>query len=148
MPLTLRAAVASDEKKIKDLIHEVGINPMNLDWERFIVAEDEGAFVGCVQIKPHKDGVRELASLAVTPERQGAGIGAMLVRAVLEKEPGELYLTCRGNLMPYYEQFGFRPVAADEIPRSFKLVVRASRLLGKLVKFEGIAVMRREGDKK
>jgi len=144
MPLTLRAATASDEKKIKDLIHEVGINPMNLDWERFIVAEAEGAFVGCVQIKPHKDGVRELASLAVVPEKQGAGIGSMLVKAVLEREPGELYLMCQKGLTTYYERFGFFEVKGNALPRSLRVYERAGRLFSKIFGQEGIAIMRRE----
>jgi len=52
MPVTLRPATASDQKPIKDLIHLVGINPTGLNWERFIIAEEAGQFVGCVQLKP------------------------------------------------------------------------------------------------
>jgi N-acetylglutamate synthase-like GNAT family acetyltransferase len=148
MPITLRPATATDQKSIRDLIHQVGINPMNLDWERFIVAEDNGSFIGCVQLKPHSDGVRELASLAVVPERQGQGIGGELVRALLARDgKDELYLTCRSNLTPYYEQFGFKVVDFDHVPGSFRIQMRIGRLLAKLTKFEGLSVMRREPSK-
>ncbi|MBI3244357.1 MAG: GNAT family N-acetyltransferase [Chloroflexi bacterium] len=144
MPLTLRPATQDDEKKIKTLIHQTGINPMNLDWERFIVAEDSGEFVGCGQLKPHKDGALELASLAVTPERQGAGIGATLIKALIERAPGELYLTCRDKLVTYYQRFGFEKIGLETMPRSFKVIYRASRILSKIAG-EGISVMRRGG---
>ncbi len=143
MPLALRPATAVDEKKIKSLIHQTRINPLNLNWQRFIVAEEEGAFVGCVQIKPHKDGVRELASLAVAPEKQGQGIGSRLVEALLEREPGELYLMCLKHMAPYYQRFGFVEVQGAAIPRSLKFYERAAGLLAKLSGGEGISIMKR-----
>jgi len=144
MIITLRPATHTDQKPIKDLIHKVGINPTRLNWERFIIAEEEGQFVGCVQLKPHSDGVQELASLAVQPEKQGQGIGGQLIRALLEREHGELYLTCRLRLTSYYEKFGFRALAPTEVPSTFRIQVRFGRLLAKLTKFEGLSVMRRE----
>ncbi|MBM4425047.1 MAG: GNAT family N-acetyltransferase [Chloroflexi bacterium] len=145
MTITLRPATAADAKKIKDLIHEVRINPMNLDWERFIVAEDDGEFVGCAQVKPHTDGVRELASLAVSPSWQGQGIGSMLVKALLEREKGELYLMCRAKTAPYYRRFGFVEVVGKNIPRSFRLHARAGRLIA-MFAGEGIAFMKRKAE--
>ena len=147
MTLTLRSATINDQKLIKDLIHKVGINPMRLDWERFIVAEDAGRFMGCVQLKPHKDGVRELASLAVQPDHQGQGIGGQLIQALIEREGGELYLTCRSRLTPYYERFGFRAVDPAHVPDSFKIQMRFGRLLAKMTRFEGLSVMRRPEQK-
>jgi amino-acid N-acetyltransferase len=147
MTITLRPATQADEKKIKDLIHEVNINPMNLDWERFIVAEDDGAFVGCVQIKPHKDGTRELASLAVTPSRQGSGIGSVLVKALLERERGELYLMCLRPMVTYYQRFGFEEVPEAAMPRSLKIYHRAGKIFAKIAGTQGTSIMRREDNK-
>lgn len=146
MTVQIRPATADDAPKIKALIREVRINPMNLDWERFLVAEEADEFVGCIQIKPHKDGVKELASVAVSPSRQGQGIGSLLMRAMLEREPGLLYLTCLQHNISYYEQFGFRLLKSNEIPRSFKFVVRLDRILRKLKIIEGGAVMMRTGN--
>lgn len=141
MSVTLRPATAADQKPIKDLIHLVGINPTNLNWERFIVAEDAGQFVGCVQLKPHNDGVKELASLAVQPAYQGQHVGTQLIQALLAQHPEELYLICRSGLSTYYAKFGFRQVEPQNLPGSFKLQYRAGRLLAKLSKFEGLSVM-------
>jgi N-acetylglutamate synthase-like GNAT family acetyltransferase len=146
MTVTLRPATALDAHNIKALIYQVHINPMNLDWQRFIVAEENGAFVGCVQMKPHRDGARELASLAVVPDRQKSGIGSILVRALIERYPGELYLMCRSVLAPYYRRFGFEEIGPDEMPRSFKTLYRAARLFARLVPREGLSIMRRSGD--
>lgn len=146
MTVQIRPATAADAPKIKALIREVSINPMNLAWERFLVADDEGTFVGCIQIKPHKDGVKELASVAVSPTRQGQGIGSLLMRAMLEREPGLLYLTCLKHNISYYEQFGFHLLKPDEVPGSFKVIVRLDRILTKLKIIEGGAVMVRTGN--
>ncbi len=147
MTITLRPATPDDEKKIKALIHEVGINPMNLDWERFVVAEADGTFVGCGQIKPHNDGALELASLAVVPERQGTGVGSLLVKALIERAPGELYLMCRSNLASYYRRFGFEEVGLEAMPRSFKTIYRAAKMFARVIGrgHDGLSVMRRSG---
>ena len=64
----LQAATAEQETAVKSLIRAVHINPLGLDWRRFVVAVDEeGAVIGCGQVKPHGDGTRELASIAVAP---------------------------------------------------------------------------------
>lgn len=143
MAVTLRPATAADQKPIRDLIHLVGINPTNLNWQRFIVAEDEGRFVGCVQLKPHNDGVRELASLAVQPAYQGQHVGTQLIRALLEREGGEIYLICRSTLASYYAKFGFQLVEVPALPESFKMQYRFGRLLQRISKFPGLSIMRR-----
>jgi N-acetylglutamate synthase-like GNAT family acetyltransferase len=148
MTVTIRPATAADAKRIKDLAREVKINTMGLNWERFIVAEDNGEFVGCTQIKPHKDGSKELASVAVVPGRQGQGVGSMLVKAMLERETGTLYLTCLKHNVSFYEQFGFRRIEAAEAPGSFKLIIRADRILTKLGLIDGGAVMKRDANEK
>jgi N-acetylglutamate synthase-like GNAT family acetyltransferase len=145
MSVTLRPATAADQKPIKDLIHLVGINPTSLNWERFIVAEEAGQFVGCVQLKPHNDGVIELASLAVQPTYQGKGVGGQLIRALLERHPGELYLICRSTLASYYARFGFQLVEVQDLPDSFKMQHRFGRLLARISKFPGLSIMRRAG---
>jgi N-acetylglutamate synthase-like GNAT family acetyltransferase len=63
---TLRSARDSESGQIKDLIRLVGINPMDLNWKRFVVAvNDKDEMIGCGQIKPHGTEILELASIAV-----------------------------------------------------------------------------------
>src|SRR5215212_4306440 len=73
---TLRPALETESAAIKELIHSVGINPMDLDWRRFIVAVDaRDQIIAIGQIKPHgsKADIHELASIAVVPEYRGQG---------------------------------------------------------------------------
>lgn len=120
---TLHKATAADAAAIRKLIYKVRINPTNLDWQRFIVARDDsGRMLGCGQIKPHKDGTFELASIAVQPAFQDQGIGRAIILELLASSPRPLYLTCRGPLEAYYQKFGFRPVRDDEVPPSFRRI--------------------------
>lgn len=120
--LTFRPATAADQPIIRRMIYRAGINPLGLDWRRFVVAEEDGRIVAIGQIKPHADGSRELASLAVTPSRQGQGIGSALVRKLLASSSAPLYLTCRAGLQTYYARFGFRAITPDEMPPYFRRV--------------------------
>ena len=130
---SLRRAVAQDFPAIKDLIHQVGINPTGLDWRRFIVAESpDGQFVGCGQLKPHSDGTIELASLAVVPSARQLGLGSQIVHRLMSDAPRPLYLTCRAQMGSYYQKFGFRIVTKAELPRYFRRISRIAGLANKL----------------
>ena len=147
MPILLRAATTEDAKPIKHLIRQARINPFGLNWQRFLVAEDASEVVGCVQVKPHKDSVRELASLAVAPERQGQGVGTRLVNALLAREHGELYLMCLEQMASYYARFGFALVEPAATPRSLKPFYRLGRLLTRLFGSERLIIMHRASDR-
>jgi N-acetylglutamate synthase-like GNAT family acetyltransferase len=122
----------ADFPAIKALIHEVGINPMGLDWRRFIVAvTDKDQLVGCGQVKPHRDGSRELASIAVVPAWRGSGVARAIIQRLLADYPPPLYLTCRASLGPFYERFGFRVASPAELPPYFR---RISFIAGTLKK--------------
>ena len=143
--MLIRSAIAADQSTITQMIHDAGINPMSLDWHRFLIAEEDGVTVGIGQIKVHGDGSRELASLAVIPSRQGQGIGSGLVHALLEKVTGEIYLTCRSPLETYYSRFGFRRIERDEMPPYFRRIMRLAGIFMALARGQGPIVMKREG---
>jgi N-acetylglutamate synthase-like GNAT family acetyltransferase len=107
---------------------------MALSWPRFLVAESAaGQFIGCGQLKPHSDGSLELASLAVIPEWRGKGVARSLIQALMGKALRPLYLTCRGELGPFYAKFGFRVLRRDEMPPYFRRLSRLAGFVGKLV---------------
>jgi len=142
----LRPATSEDQEVIKALIHEAGINPLGLKWERFVVAEaDSGLVVGCAQLKDHRDGSVELASLAVAAAWRGRGIGGRLIRALIERADQTLWLMCRSGLVPFYEPFGFRAVGVDEPqPPYFRRIRKLARLFRVLARrHETLAVMSR-----
>ncbi len=125
---TLRPAREMDAAPIRDLIHLVGINPMDLDWKRFVVAvNDRDEMIGCGQLKPHGRGILELASIAVYPEYQGEGIARLIIEHLLKDSPRPLYLMCESSLGPFYEKFGFQAISYEEMPSYFQ---RMSRLAG------------------
>jgi N-acetylglutamate synthase-like GNAT family acetyltransferase len=125
---TIRPARESDAARIRDLIYSTGINPMGLDWKRFIVAVDErDEMIGCGQLKPHGQDVLELASIAVYPEQRGKGIARAIIEHLLSHSPRPLYLMCQSSLGPLYEKFGFRAIPYEEMPRYFQ---RISKLAG------------------
>ena len=119
---------------------------MGLDWHRFVLAVDEnGDMIACGQVKPHRDGSQELASIAVEPGWRGKGAARAIIEYLLEQHPGTLYLTCRSRLGSFYEKFGFRVIPEAELPSYFKLASRFIRLLNALkVTRERILVMKRE----
>lgn len=129
----LRAALETDFASIKTLIHEAGINPTGLDWRRFIVVESPvGNFAGCGQLKPHSDGTIEMASIAVLPSARGQGLARLIIQKLMADAPRPLYLTCRSQLGPFYEKFGFRPISGDALPKYFRRISQVAGLVNAL----------------
>jgi N-acetylglutamate synthase-like GNAT family acetyltransferase len=125
---TLRPARETESDTIKELIHAVGINPVGLDWKRFIVAVDaQDQIIATGQIKPHGKDIHELASIAVVPEYRGQGLARVIIEYLLKDSPRPLYLTCVSSLGSFYEKFGFHAIEYDEMPRYFQ---RISKLAG------------------
>jgi amino-acid N-acetyltransferase len=145
---TLRPARAEDFTAIRRLINQVGINPMGLKWERFILAVDtEEAMIGCGQIKIHRDGSHELASIAVIESWRRRGVASEIIRHLMDNNSGRLYLTCRAGLGPFYERFGFRQADSAELSPYYR---RLSKLVGlfrilHLMPTEGLFIMLRKG---
>ena len=142
MPLTLRDATIEDQPTIRQIVRAANINPTGLDWPRFIVAEDAGAIVGVGQVKPHRDGTRELASIAVLPARQGQGIGTAIIQDLVRREKATLHLTCRSRLQGYYERFGFRRLESRDYPPYFARMLPIINTLGRFFRVQ-VIVMRR-----
>jgi len=141
---TLRPARAEDFNAIRKLIHQVGINPMGLHWERFILAVDtEEQMIGCGQIKLHSDGSHELASIAVIEAWRNQGVASVIIHHLMEVDSGRMFLTCRTGLGPFYQRFGFRQATQAELLPYFR---RLSRLVGlfralHLMPSEGLLIM-------
>jgi amino-acid N-acetyltransferase len=110
---------------------------MGLDWERFVVAvNDRDEMLGCGQLKPHGQEVLELASIAVYPEHQGKGIARAIIEHLLKDSPRPLYLMCQSSLGPFYENFGFRGISREEMPRYFQRISKLAGLVTTLAQRE------------
>jgi len=90
----LRPAVEADGATIRAMARAARLISRGLHWPRFLVAEEGARVVGIWQVKVHEGGTREVASGAVLPGYQRQGIGAELIRALLARERGPLYLRC------------------------------------------------------
>jgi len=129
----LRSARVSESRQIKELIHLVGINPMDLDWKRFVVAvDDQGKVIGTGQIKPHGKRILELASIAVHPDFRGQGIARAVIEYLLKDSPRPLYLTCLSTMEPLYQKFGFIALPYEAMPRYYQ---RLSKLANAMMNF-------------
>ncbi len=133
--VSLRPAAAEDASAIRRLIHQVGINPIDLDWRRFVLAVDPaGRMVGCGQLKPHGRQVVELASIAVREGWRGQGIARLIIEHLLEIGPRPLYLTCRSPLGPFYAMWGFTAIRLEEMPPYFRRLARLVSLMPEFVR--------------
>ncbi len=145
----IRKATKNDSGFIRRLILRVGINPLGLKWRRFLVAVNENGFkIGCAQVKVHKDGTRELASVAVVPFYRHQGVAHGLIRKILENQEAPIYLTCRGSLVSFNERFGFYEMLdLESMPAYFRKVKRVFTWLEKRKWSERLAVMVWNGEK-
>jgi putative acetyltransferase len=128
--VTIRTAVAVDREVIRRLVgeafssedrdglEEVGI--VDSTWELDatygdleLVAIEDGSIVGHVMAATGELGGREVvavAPLAVSPARQGQGIGHALMTELLRRaEAAELPLIVLLGFPDYYGRFGFEP---------------------------------------
>jgi N-acetylglutamate synthase-like GNAT family acetyltransferase len=129
MSVIIRPATEADQATITRLIGQARLNPRHLHWANFLIAEVDGQIVGLRQVKTHAQGTREVASGLVLPEYRRQGISARLMHDILAREQGPLYLMCDRQWAAYYEQFGFEPVAPNELPADFGREYRLGRLV-------------------
>lgn len=142
----IRPARKLDQIIIRQLIHKARLNPLGISWQAFDIVEGpDGQVLGCGQIKRHRDGSVELASLYIAPEYRGQGIASALIRQLQSKARSDLWLTCRSDLIPFYARFEFLEVTDPrEMPGYFRRVWQLFRLFKRLVGEGGhLAVMHR-----
>lgn len=142
----IHTAAAQHAAPIRQLIEQADLFQHGLDWHNFHVAltpADE--FVGCGQVKQHKDGTWELASIAVLPAWQGRGVSRAIIESLLAQHTGELYLMSISALKPLYEKFGFVEVPAAQMPKYFRRLTQMPAMIAEFERVnERIMVMKRE----
>ena len=145
MNFMLRPAVREDADAIRALVRSALINPFGIHWSRFTIAvDDRNQLVGCGQVKVHRDGSRELASIAVVPAWRRQGVARAVIESLIASNPPPLYLTCRSRLGPFYERFGFQVIPPAEMPAYFRRVYRLVKWFSFVSRRDqGMLVMRR-----
>jgi amino-acid N-acetyltransferase len=122
----VRVATAADFRAVIALLEAAGLPtagvPGTLD--DFVVADTGVGLAGAIGLERYGSAAL-LRSAVVRPGDQGTGIGAALVRAVLDRarndEVREIYLLTT-TAERWFPRFGFTPVARTEVPEA----VRAS----------------------
>ena len=128
--IIFRPAAADDSAAIKALINLVRINPMSLDWVRFLLASTpDGEVVACGQIKPHSEGTLELASIAVHPDWRGRGIAREIIQRLVADSPRPIHITCRSDLESFYIKFGFRSLPSSELTPYFRRIQKLANIM-------------------
>jgi N-acetylglutamate synthase-like GNAT family acetyltransferase len=142
---SIQPATQNHLAHIRSLILHSGINPSSLDWRRFLVAlTPSGEFIGCGQVKPHKDGSREVASIAVIEEWRGRGVARAIIEALVAANPGQLYLMCESSLGDFYTRFGFQP-AEPPLPTYFRRISKLAEAWHRMNKSGARLLIMRRG---
>lgn len=117
MTVLVRPAVAGDQEAILALTRGERVNPNGLHWPRFFVAERDGALVGAVQMRLHRDGARELGTLVVAPQARNQGVAAQLINALLSRNRGRVFMVTGHEHAQHYARWGFAPIRPCQAPR-------------------------------
>jgi N-acetylglutamate synthase-like GNAT family acetyltransferase len=133
MTFHIRPARAEDQETIVSFIRQAKLNPRNLHWEHFLIAEENGRIIGIRQIKIHPQGTREAASGFVLPEYRRRGVSARLMEELLARERGPVYTMVSEKRASYYERFGFRRVDSRQLPADFRREYRIGRIVTTLM---------------
>lgn len=139
MQVKVRRAREEDQPVIRAMVRQARLNPANLYWERFVIAEDDIRTVGVAQLRRHGDGATELASLVVEPGVRRHGIARQMVDALLADEREPVWALIDRRFVEHFTRWGFAPVHPSELPRS---VSRGYRI-GQIVTAVG-SVLRRQ----
>lgn len=132
-------SLTRDLDQIEELIVSVGGDQDQIDTNQFTIARDPNQqIIGCARLKPYP-GFVELASLAVSDQWRGSGVGREIIDQLLQEHQGPIFLVCEDHLINFFREFGF-----DLIPTSEMLPGLESKLEWYIAQAGHINVMKRE----
>lgn len=93
-------------------------NEYSAPYGAFLLAQNNGALVGCVGLRKLSDGVGEIKRLYVRPTARGLGLGLALVRGIVDEAKLINYARLVLDTLPsmleaqsLYQAVGFRSIA-------------------------------------
>ncbi len=143
---SLRSASPADQRVIRRLVRIAHLYPFGLDWRRFVVAVNgEDSVVGIGQLRCHRGGTLELASIVVDPRWRGQGAARAVIERLLGGIGKEVLLGCHSSLIGFYERFCFEEFwAARGVPLGYRVTMKMSAVVRSLSRNgHYVAVMRR-----
>lgn len=120
--VAIRPAISGDREAIERLLDERRLPPAGLQAHLggFVVAREGGSLLGCAGLERYGE-VGLLRSVAVAEGAEGHGLGAELVKAVIERARTlrlrQLYLLTM-SASGYFPRFGFETIAREALPSS------------------------------
>lgn len=125
--MTIRNAKISDAKAISALINCYAEHDKMLfrsladiyeNLQTFLVADDDGAIIGCCALEVIWADLAEIKSLAVAPAHIGCGIGRLLVTNALEqaRRLGVARVFALTLEPKFFARLGFDTITRDELP--------------------------------
>ena len=126
--MAIRHAIVSDAAEICRAINHYAERGLMLhrslesvyeSLRDFLVAEDDdGRLIGCVAVDIFWADLAEIKSLAVVPERRGAGLGGELLRAAVDdaKKVGVKKLFALTYEKNFFASHGFQTISRDTLP--------------------------------
>jgi len=127
--IRVRRARAEDQPAISALVRRARLNPANLRWDGFVIAEHDRRVVGVAQLRRHVDGATELSSLVVEPDVRRQGVARRMVDALLADERGPVYTLIDRRFVQHFTRWGFAPVDPSQLPRSMSRGYRIGRVV-------------------
>lgn len=111
---------AADVDGILALLDAAGLpRPTPAEPVRWLVARDGAAVAGCVGLEAHGDAVL-LRSLAVRPDRRGAGLGRALAVAAVAAAGGRDVFLLTLDHAGFFARLGFAPVDRASAPEAVR----------------------------
>ncbi|ARV62821.1 GNAT family N-acetyltransferase [Nostocales cyanobacterium HT-58-2] len=130
---SLRCATSADMWSIRLLVLGAKLDPTQIKWQQFWVAECDGQLIACGQLR-NFSGAQELGSLVVLPAWRGRGLGTVLTQHLINQATQPLYLECLGQqLAQFYSRLSFVPISFEELPSSMKRKFGLSELGKRLI---------------
>ena len=125
----IRHATERDQLAIATLVHSEHLNPIDINWRRFVIAIDRTGVLGAVQLRQHADQSRELGSLVVREDARGRGIASRLIDALLAPIATRVLMITGAAFATHYTRWGFKRIP----PASAPSAVRRNYYFGKFI---------------
>jgi len=126
----IRRAREADDHAIATLVRNERLNPLDLDWRRFVLAVDPDGIIGAVQLRRHDDDSRELGSLVVRADARGRGVAARLIDALLAPVVTRVCMITGAAFAAHYAHWGFRRIDPSMAPPAVRRNYHLGRFIG------------------
>ncbi|WP_299493457.1 GNAT family N-acetyltransferase [Acaryochloris sp. IP29b_bin.137] len=106
-----------------------------INWSRFRVIEKDEALVGCALLNSYTNH-SELAYVFVQSQFRHQGWGSQIVQTLIQESSEDVYLACKPQVVPFYQQLGFSIQPWADLPAGVKRCFRVFRPHPRLWKFK------------